>query len=147
MEPEKFPRYEGRGAIIPVALFEAMARYYFGGGERVDSWRTNDMLLGADPYIAVSDCLFCKLCQAYYGEGLTLPQERGARSDESTADTGGDATTNQKTTPAFADLTGPKMVPKGIAAKKLAERDTDDGILTETAEGRSEAGGGSSAAH
>lgn len=144
MDTLELPKYEGKGALLPVALFEAMARKYFSGTETKD-WRLELNGFGTEPVVAINDGLFGKLLQSYYGDGLTLPQERGAHATESTGDTGGDGTTDKKIPAAFADFRVPHMVPKGIAAKKAGL--DDDGILTDIAEGQREAGGDSSTAH
>lgn len=128
-------KYEGQGVVLPLRLWECMAKAYFADTKE-------DYVEGGSggEVIKLPDSIFWKVARAYYGDGFSYRQETG----QVVADTGGvdaEPTTKVKK---YKPVTGPKIIPRGNLARIAAAH---HGLQSDTTEGTESSGGDDSVSH
>ena len=103
------PRSESR---IPMSLFEAMSRWYFGGSVEKEP----PLARGADTMVTVSDAWIGVLCLSYFGNG---PRHPSVGFSGGLAETGGHDLPSRETVAKYAPVKeSVRMIPGGYAARK-----------------------------
>lgn len=107
------PRYDGKGAVIPLALWEPMARYFFGTGQREDIFVVSGW---EGEVVCVPERLFGPMCQAYYGDGKRYREPEPDEEETDDSAVGGREPPPPETTPTRA----PAFKPVGVQVERAA---------------------------
>lgn len=127
-------KYEGQGVVVPVRLWECMAKAYFADIKE-------DYVEGGSggELIKLPESIFWKVARAYYGDGFSYRQETG----RGVVDTGGVDTEPAPQVKRYKPVTGPRIIPRGNLARIAAE----NGLQSDTTEGTEGSGGDDSVSH
>ena len=104
-------RSEGKSVIVPVELWECMAKAYFN-----DERKNYTVGSSGGETVTLTEGIFWKVARAYYGDGFSLSQETGRM----TADTGGMDAEPATEVKRYRPVPGPMAIPRGNLARIAA---------------------------